>query len=117
MFQIKFVQKIKTYILRSVTFFSPENRAIYEIMSKNVMEPERPQMTTWRRVACWISEATRAQVHTCACILTPTHARACTRPRARTCAQKYSILIAFPRQQWLRERGSMLRYTYIACLV
>jgi len=26
------------------------------------------------------------------------------------------ILIAFPRQQWLRERASMLRYTYIACL-
>jgi len=24
---------------------------------------------------------------------------------------------AFPRQQWLRERTSMLRYTYIACLV
>jgi len=24
------------------------------------------------------------------------------------------ILIAFPLQQWLRERASMLRYTYIA---
>jgi hypothetical protein len=29
----------------------------------------------------------------------------------------YEILIAFPRQQWLRERDSILRYTYIASLV
>ena len=27
------------------------------------------------------------------------------------------ILIDFPLQQWLRERVSMLDYTYIACLV
>jgi len=27
------------------------------------------------------------------------------------------ILIAFPLQQWLHDRTSMLRYTYIACLV
>jgi len=27
------------------------------------------------------------------------------------------ILIAFPLQQWLHERASMLRYTYIACHV
>jgi hypothetical protein len=25
--------------------------------------------------------------------------------------------IAFPRQQWLRERASVLHYMYIACLV
>jgi hypothetical protein len=30
---------------------------------------------------------------------------------------EYIILIAFPRQQWLRERVSMLRHTYTACLV
>jgi hypothetical protein len=30
---------------------------------------------------------------------------------------KYVIIIAFPRQQWLRERVSMLRCTYIASLV
>jgi hypothetical protein len=29
----------------------------------------------------------------------------------------YFILIAFPRQQWLRERASVLPYTYIACIV
>ena len=30
---------------------------------------------------------------------------------------EYVILIAFPRQQWLRERASMLRYTYIAYVI
>ena len=44
MFQIKVVEEIKTHILCSVTF--PEIRAIYEIISKNVVEPERPQMTS-----------------------------------------------------------------------
>jgi hypothetical protein len=27
------------------------------------------------------------------------------------------MFIAFPLQEWLRERASMLSYTYIACLV
>jgi len=27
------------------------------------------------------------------------------------------MLIAFPLQQWVHERASVLRYTYIACLV
>ena len=30
---------------------------------------------------------------------------------------EYVILIDFPQQQWLCERASMLRYTYIAYLV
>ena len=30
---------------------------------------------------------------------------------------EHVILIAFPRQQWLRERASMLGYTYTAHLV
>ena len=29
---------------------------------------------------------------------------------------QYLIFTAFPRQQWLRERVSILRYTYSACL-
>ena len=28
-----------------------------------------------------------------------------------------AIIVAFPLQQWLHERVSMLRYTYIVCLV
>ena len=69
-----------------------ENRAIYEIMLKNIVEPETPK-TTWRiRVLCWIRKAIRAHTH----------------------AQKYLILIAFRRQQWFGERTSLLLYTYIA---
>ena len=47
------------------------------------------------------------------------YARACTRPLARAHAHThtYVIVIAFRRQQWFRERASLLRYTYIACLV
>jgi hypothetical protein len=51
MFQIKAVEKIKMHILLSVTF-SPKNCAVYEIPSKNMVEPERPQMAMWRRIAC-----------------------------------------------------------------
>jgi len=43
MFQTKVVEKIKTHILCSVTFFFFENRAFYEIMCKNILEPGRPQ--------------------------------------------------------------------------
>jgi hypothetical protein len=54
-FQRKVVGKIKKHILCSVTFFSPENRVVYEIMWKSTVEPDRPQMTIWRmRIACWI---------------------------------------------------------------
>jgi len=55
MFQTKVVEKIKTYILCSMVFFF-ENRAVYQIMWKNVVEPGRPQMTIWRmRIAYWIT--------------------------------------------------------------
>ena len=45
MFLIKVVEKIKTRILCSRTFFFSENQAVYEIMSKIVVAPEGPQMT------------------------------------------------------------------------
>jgi hypothetical protein len=33
--------------------------AVYEIMWKNIVEPNRPQMTIWRmRIAYWIAKAT-----------------------------------------------------------
>ena len=44
------------------------------------------------RPACWITKVTDAH-------------------------SEYVILLAFPRQQLLRERASMLRYIYIACVV
>jgi hypothetical protein len=59
-------------------------------MWKNIVKRGRPQMTIRRmRVACWISKAT--DIHS-----------------------QYVILNAFPLQQWLCERSSILRYTYIA---
>jgi len=73
------------------TPLTPENRAVYEIMWKNTVQPDRPQMTIWRmRTACWIPEATN------------THSQ-------------YIVLIPFALQQWLRERVSMSRHTYSAC--
>jgi hypothetical protein len=41
MFQVEVVEKIKTNISCSMTFFS-ENGAVYEIMWKNIVEPDRP---------------------------------------------------------------------------
>ena len=62
-------------------------------MWKNIVERGRRQMTIWRmRIAYWIPKATNTQ-------------------------SEYVIFIAFPRQRWLCERASMLRYTYVACLV
>ena len=43
--------------------FFPKNRAVYEIMSKSVVEHEGPQMAMWLRAACLISKATRAHAH------------------------------------------------------
>ena len=64
-------------------------------MWKNVVERVSPQMTVWRmRIACWIPKATNSHTDT-GCV----------------------ILIAFPQQQWLHERTSMLRYTYFVLFV
>ena len=53
----KFIEKIKTHILCSVTVF--ENRAVYEIMWKNIVERGRPQMTVWHmRIACQTPKVT-----------------------------------------------------------
>ena len=62
-------------------------------MWKNIVEPDRPQMTVWRmRFAWWIPKSTN--IHS-----------------------EYVIVMAFPLRQWLHERAPMLRYTCIACPV
>jgi hypothetical protein len=61
--------------------FSFENLAVYEIMWKNMVEPDRPQMTRLHT-----HRQTDRQTHT------HTHT-------------KHVMLIAFPQQQWLRERA------------
>ena len=88
---MKVVEKIKIHILCSVTIFHNSCR-----LRDNVEKCRgaRPQMATWRRVACWISRATRAQAHAY-----PHH----THARTHTHTQKYVILNAFPRQQLFRE--------------
>ena len=44
MFLARVVEKIKTHILCWKTF-SPENRAFYEIMWENMVEPDKLRMT------------------------------------------------------------------------
>jgi len=69
------------------------NRAVYEKMWKNVVERGKPKITIRRMyIACWI-------------------------PKAANACSGYVLLIAFPLQQWLHERDSLLRYTYSVCLV
>jgi len=56
MFRTKVVEKNKKLCHRS--FFL--NRAVYEIMWKNKVEPGRPQMTILRmHIACWIPKAAK----------------------------------------------------------
>ena len=63
-----------------IYFFSPENRAIYEIMCKSIVQPGRQQMTIWRMlIVCRITKATDTR-------------------------SEYVICIVFPLQQWLHER-------------
>jgi hypothetical protein len=84
MFQITIVEKFKTHVLRSVTFFL-ENLALCEIMWKNIVQPDRPQMNIWRmRIAVWVHKSTN------------THS-------------VYVIRIGFSRQRKLREGAAMLR--------
>jgi len=63
MFQTKVVEKIKTHILCPVAFlfcfFFFKNRADCEIMWKNIIEPDRPQMTIrCMRIAVYIRNST-----------------------------------------------------------
>ena len=68
-------------------------------------------MTIRLRVACWIGKATRTHPYT------HREKQASKHAHARTHTHQYVILIAFPRQQWFRERASVLRYTCTACIV
>jgi hypothetical protein len=59
------VEKLETHILNLIFFF--ENRAVYYIMWKNMVAPDRSLMTEYgaekTRFACWITKA-RTQTHT-----------------------------------------------------
>jgi hypothetical protein len=56
MFQAEVAGKIRTRFMFDEFF--PEDRVVYEIMWKNTVEPDWPQMPIWRmRIACWIPKA------------------------------------------------------------
>jgi len=56
------------------------------IWEKNIVEPNRPQMTIWRmRNACWM-----------------------TKGRTQALTHNFLYFLFFSRQQWLRERASLL---------
>jgi len=44
-FQTKFAEKIKKHILYSINFILTKNRAVYDIMWKNIVQRERQQVT------------------------------------------------------------------------
>ena len=71
--------------------FPPENLTVYEIMWKNMIEPDRQNDNIKRRMRF-----------------------ECRIPKATNKHSEYVLLIAFPLQQWFHERASMLRYTYVA---
>jgi len=61
-------------------------------MWKNTVQPDGPQMTIWRmRIEYWVTKATNSH-------------------------SEFETPIAFPLQQLLHDRASLLRYTYIDCL-
>jgi len=62
-------------------------------MSKNIVQPDRPQVTLRR-------------MHNVRRITKATN----------TCSENVT-LIAFPLQEWLHERASMLPHAYFACIV
>ena len=72
MFQTKCVDKFKTLILGSITFF--ENRAVHELMSKNNVQSAGHLITIWHmRIVCW--------------------------PQATNTHSEYAVVTAFPLQQ------------------
>jgi hypothetical protein len=61
MFETKFVDKIKTRFI--FNNFFPEDRAVYEIVWENVVEPDRPQMTLKRRMR-FAARITKVRIQT-----------------------------------------------------
>jgi hypothetical protein len=79
------------FMLNNIFFF--ENRAVYGMMWRNIVEPDAQQMTIWRM--CF----------------------ACLLPTATNTHSEYITRFAFPLQQWLHEDASRLRSTYFAYFV
>jgi hypothetical protein len=79
-----------THFVFSNLFF--KNRVLYEIMWKNVVEPDRSQMPIWHMCnACWMPKATN------------THS-------------EYVILIVLPLQQWLPQIYTICTVRVLLCI-
>ena len=92
-FQIKVVEKLKTHILYSITFFRKSWCLWHNVKHYGTARQATDDNIIRRmRSACWITMAT------------DTHS-------------EYVILMAFPRQTRLRKRALISRYTYITCLI
>jgi hypothetical protein len=91
-FQTKVVEIIKIHILCSEIFFFRKSCLFCVKLGKyGTTRQATDDNILWRmRFACRINKATDTR-------------------------SEYVILVAFQHQQWLRERPSVLRYTYIAC--
>ena len=93
----------KTHILYSVTL-SQKSHRLWDKVEK-YGGASMLLLSFWRRVACWISKATRAQAHSNARVPTlRTHAPPRTHIYVRFTA-------FFLWQQWFRERASLLHHT------
>ena len=91
-FQRKVVEKIKTHILCSVTFFRKSLR-LWDNLEKHCRAGQN-------------TDGNKAHAH---CML--------DNEGYKHTHSEYVILPAFPLHQWLRERAPSFRYPYIECLV
>jgi hypothetical protein len=96
MFQTKVVEEIKTHILRTITFPRKSCRLWHNVgKCDRVTQAPDGNIVLRMRFACWI-------------------------PKPTDTYSEYVILIVFPRQQWLRDRATMLRnqcIAYLVCLI
>jgi hypothetical protein len=88
MFQTKSVEKVKRHIFCSITFFFQKSCCLWHNVKQYGTDRQVTDGSIMRRTrfACWITKAT--DIHS-----------------------EFVIHIAFLQQQWLRERGPVLRYT------
>jgi hypothetical protein len=78
------VKKVEIHLLYPVAFI--ENRSVYEIMRKHIVERDRPHMTIRHmRIACWLPKAKNTQTRYV--ILTLFH-----RKSGCTTAPQYSVI-------------------------
>ena len=108
----KVVEKIKTHILCSVTFFR-QSCSLWDNVEKcGGVRGATNDVTIWRiGVGCWIIKATYMHAHAHTCVTGYPHVRT----HART--HKYILLIAFARQQWFAKAPQFYVIPYVVCFI